>query len=251
MRRIALPGSGKRGSPAVSAGLLAGGRLVAGTSVSGEAAVKATGGADGRGSFWGSAGGKGAVAAAGVVAVATGTKRATRKALAVGTDALIEADTVSVANPATGLMGATGLAAATGGASTGLAGGSRGSAATGGGVGAAGAGGEAGMGSVVEVVAELFSLATSEVRAAAAALSSILPVPLSSQGREISGKAPMIRCTTSRLGLLRSLRMWLTTGRPTPIRSANWVGESSLLSSSCRMRVIIANLLLHKCAKQN
>jgi hypothetical protein len=52
------------------------------------------------------------------------------------------------------------------------------------------------------------------------------PVPASSQGSDISGKAPIIFWTTSRLGLLRSLRIWLITGRPTPIRSANWVGLS-------------------------
>jgi hypothetical protein len=37
--------------------------------------------------------------------------------------------------------------------------------------------------------------------------SSISPVPLSSQDMDISGKASIMRCTTSRLGLLRSLRM--------------------------------------------
>lgn len=47
------------------------------------------------------------------------------------------------------------------------------------------------------------------------------PVPLISQERETSGKALMTFCTTSRLGLLRSLRIWLITGRPTPIKSAN------------------------------
>jgi hypothetical protein len=47
------------------------------------------------------------------------------------------------------------------------------------------------------------------------------PIPVSSQWSDTSGKAPIIFCTTSKLGLLRSLRIWLITGRPTPIRSAN------------------------------
>lgn len=222
MRRIALPASGKKGGAAVSAGLLAGGRLAADASVTGEAAGAATAafmrGTDGNGLLWGGAGGKGVVAAAGVgAAVAAGTKRAARK----GPAALIVVDIVSVTGPAAGLAGVAGGAAAANGASTGLASGLRGDSATGGGVGAAGAGWEAGTGFVGDVVAESFSLVVPGIAAFATASSSMLPVPLSSQGNEISGKAPIMRCTTSRLGLLRSLRMWLTTGRPTPIRSAN------------------------------
>lgn len=57
--------------------------------------------------------------------------------------------------------------------------------------------------------------------AGAEPLSSISPVPRSSQGMDTSGKASIMRCTTSKLGLLRSLRMWLITGRPTPMASAN------------------------------
>lgn len=49
----------------------------------------------------------------------------------------------------------------------------------------------------------------------------MVPVPFISQASDTSGKASRIFCTTSRLGLLRSLRMWLITGRPTPIKSAN------------------------------
>jgi hypothetical protein len=36
---------------------------------------------------------------------------------------------------------------------------------------------------------------------------SMSPLPLSSQGNEISGKALIMRCTTSKLGLLRSLNI--------------------------------------------
>jgi hypothetical protein len=59
-----------------------------------------------------------------------------------------------------------------------------------------------------------------------AAEASMDPIPVSSQWSDTSGKALIIFCTTSKLGLLRSLRIWLITGRPTPIRSANWVGVS-------------------------
>jgi hypothetical protein len=59
------------------------------------------------------------------------------------------------------------------------------------------------------------------IRGSAAAVASIGPVPASNHGSDISGKAPIIFCTTSKLGLLRSLRIWLMTGRPTPMRSAN------------------------------
>nr|GFD33509.1 hypothetical protein [Tanacetum cinerariifolium] len=56
---------------------------------------------------------------------------------------------------------------------------------------------------------------------AGATSASIEPTPFMSQESDTSGKASRIFCTTSKLGLLRSLRIWLTTGRPTPMRSAN------------------------------
>ena len=65
---------------------------------------------------------------------------------------------------------------------------------------------------------------------------SIGSVPLSNQAVDKSGIAAKIRCTTSKLGLLRPDRIWLTIGRATLIASANWVGESRLNSSSFRMR---------------
>lgn len=53
------------------------------------------------------------------------------------------------------------------------------------------------------------------------AAASMVPCPLSSQGSDKSGKAAIIFCTTSRLGLLRPLKTWLIIGRARPNASAN------------------------------
>ena len=85
---------------------------------------------------------------------------------------------------------------------------------------------------------------TGTTGATAAAEACIEPVPLSSQGIDRSGMAARMRCTTSRLGLLRPDRMWLTIGRATPMASANWVGVSCRVSSRVRMRsTIVINLI--------
>ena len=65
------------------------------------------------------------------------------------------------------------------------------------------------------------------------------PAPLSSQAIDSSGMAANIRWTTSRLGLLRPERMWLTMGRAMPIASANWVGVSCRAPSRALMRSTI------------
>ena len=70
------------------------------------------------------------------------------------------------------------------------------------------------------------------------------PVPFRSQGMAKSGMAAKMRWTTSRLGLLRPERMWLTIGRATPITSANCVGVSCRLSNRVLMRSTIVRILV-------
>lgn len=54
-----------------------------------------------------------------------------------------------------------------------------------------------------------------------ASFDSMGPVPFSNHDNVTSGKPSLIFWTTSKLGLLRPLRIWLTMGLATPMRSAN------------------------------
>ena len=76
--------------------------------------------------------------------------------------------------------------------------------------------------------------------AGAGPAASIGPVPFSSHAIDRSGKAARMRCTTSRLGLLRPDSTWLTMGRATPTRSANWVVLSWRSWSRALMRSTIS-----------
>lgn len=192
MRLIAFPGSDSKDNAAASGGgpaTIAAGKLVGaalGTDTS------ATGAEAGNERLAGTGGvAVGPFAGAGAV----GTKRAARegfKALGAGSGS-------GLCTGGTALLGTAGA------------------------VGAAVAGKGSGMDSIGALGVAIGSNSSlGWLSAVAGRLSaSMLPVPLSSQGNEISGKALIIRCTTSKLGLLRSLNMWLITGRPTPIWSAN------------------------------
>ena len=92
--------------------------------------------------------------------------------------------------------------------------------------------------------------ACAPVGVAGGAAASMAPSPFSNQGKARSGKAVIILCTTSRLGLLRPLRIWLTTGRPIPITSANWVGESCRTSRSSRIRATNSTISSYKYSQQ-
>ncbi len=136
-------------------------------------------------------------------------------------EAELEAGAVSEAG-GTGRGASSGAATGAGGAITG------GSSGAGEGTGDEGTAEEAVGGSETRAVgrlARLRSAGGTGLGAAAAtgagAAASIGPCPLNSQGNDRSGKAAIIFCTTSRLGLLRPLSTWLIIGRAKPNASAN------------------------------
>lgn len=109
---------------------------------------------------------------------------------------------------------------------------------------AGGGAGAAGNSAVTDSLSDTIATETGAPAGVAKPAASIGPVPFNSQGIDRSGIAARIRWTTSRLGLLRPERMWLTMGRAMPMASANWVGVSCRTSSSVRMRSTIVICLI-------